>query len=58
MSKDLDLIHKRASEAGLELPATEAAGRVFATELAQADRDEDFSAVIRLMERNADAARG
>jgi 3-hydroxyisobutyrate dehydrogenase-like beta-hydroxyacid dehydrogenase len=58
MSKDLSLIHETAAKAGLELPATEAASRVFATELAQADKDEDFSAVIRLMERNAEAANG
>jgi 3-hydroxyisobutyrate dehydrogenase-like beta-hydroxyacid dehydrogenase len=56
MSKDLDLIHETASELGLELPAAQAAGEVFATELAQAEKDEDFSAVIRLMERNAEAA--
>jgi 3-hydroxyisobutyrate dehydrogenase len=50
MRKDFGLIVAAAEKSGLFLPATESAAAVNAAEAASG-RDEDFSAVIRLMEQ-------
>jgi 3-hydroxyisobutyrate dehydrogenase len=50
MRKDFGLIMAAAEKSGLFLPATESAAAVNATEAASG-REEDFSAVIRLMEQ-------
>ena len=52
MHKDFGLIIAAAEESGLFMPATESAAVVNAAEAALG-RDEDFSAVIRLMEQRA-----
>jgi 3-hydroxyisobutyrate dehydrogenase len=51
MRKDFGLIVTAAEKSGLFLPATESAAAVNATEAAHGD-EEDFSAVIRLMEQH------
>ncbi len=50
MRKDFDRILSKAAELGVEMPATVAARERNAVEAARSG-DEDFSAVIRLMER-------
>jgi 3-hydroxyisobutyrate dehydrogenase-like beta-hydroxyacid dehydrogenase len=55
MNKDFQLILKAAGQAHVPMPATEAAFRVNADELANGD-EEDFSAVLRRMERVAGTA--
>jgi 3-hydroxyisobutyrate dehydrogenase-like beta-hydroxyacid dehydrogenase len=50
MHKDFELILTAAAQCGLSMPATEAAARVNSAEAA-AGGEEDFSAVIRRMER-------
>jgi 3-hydroxyisobutyrate dehydrogenase-like beta-hydroxyacid dehydrogenase len=50
MHKDFGLIMAAAAESGLSMPATESAAAVNAAEAASG-REEDFSAVIRLMEQ-------
>lgn len=55
MNKDFQLILKAAAEAHIPMPATEAAFRVNAEELAHHDKD-DFSAVLRRMEEVAGIA--
>jgi 3-hydroxyisobutyrate dehydrogenase-like beta-hydroxyacid dehydrogenase len=50
MRKDFDLILSKAAELGVEMPTTAAARERNAVEAARSE-DEDFSAVIRLMER-------
>jgi 3-hydroxyisobutyrate dehydrogenase-like beta-hydroxyacid dehydrogenase len=52
MNKDFQLILKAAAQEHVSMPATEAAFRVNSDELARND-DEDFSAVLRRMERVA-----
>jgi len=52
MNKDFQLILKAAAEEGVSMPVTEAAYRVNSDELAHSE-DEDFSAVLRRMERLA-----
>src|SRR5438270_7203953 len=52
MNKDFQLILKAAAQEHVPMPVTEAAFRVNADELANAD-EEDFSAVLRRMERVA-----
>ncbi len=55
MNKDFQLILKAAAQEHVPMPATEAAFRVNADELTNGD-DEDFSAVVRRMEKAADVA--
>jgi 3-hydroxyisobutyrate dehydrogenase-like beta-hydroxyacid dehydrogenase len=55
MNKDFQLILKAAAQEHVPMPATEAAFRVNADELASGDED-DFSAVVRRMERVAGIA--
>jgi 3-hydroxyisobutyrate dehydrogenase-like beta-hydroxyacid dehydrogenase len=55
MNKDFQLILKAAAQEHVPMPATEAAFRVNADELARGD-EEDFSAVLRRMERIAEMA--
>jgi 3-hydroxyisobutyrate dehydrogenase-like beta-hydroxyacid dehydrogenase len=55
MNKDFKLILEAAAESSLSLPATEAAFRVNAEELARG-KEEDFSAVLRRMEQTAGVA--
>jgi 3-hydroxyisobutyrate dehydrogenase-like beta-hydroxyacid dehydrogenase len=55
MNKDFQLILKAAAEAHISMPATEGAFRVNSAELAHHDED-DFSAVLRRMEEDADIA--
>jgi 3-hydroxyisobutyrate dehydrogenase-like beta-hydroxyacid dehydrogenase len=55
MNKDFKLILEVAAESSLSLPATEAAFRVNAEELARG-KEEDFSAVLRRMEQTAGVA--
>jgi 3-hydroxyisobutyrate dehydrogenase-like beta-hydroxyacid dehydrogenase len=55
MEKDFRLVLAAAARAGLDLPATEAAAAVNAAEAASGG-EEDFSAVIRRMERQAELA--
>jgi 3-hydroxyisobutyrate dehydrogenase-like beta-hydroxyacid dehydrogenase len=55
MNKDFQLILKAAAQEHVPMPATEAAFRVNADELARGD-EEDFSAVLRRMERIAGLA--
>jgi 3-hydroxyisobutyrate dehydrogenase-like beta-hydroxyacid dehydrogenase len=50
MRKDFDLILSKAAELGVEMPTTAAARERNAVEAARSE-DEDFSAVIRLMEQ-------
>jgi hypothetical protein len=50
MRKDFGLIMAAAEKSGLFLPATESAAAVNAAEAANG-QEEDFSAVIRLMEQ-------
>jgi 3-hydroxyisobutyrate dehydrogenase len=57
MRKDLQLVLAEAREAGLELPAAEAAARVFDAEAEAARGEEDFSGVIHELERRLAAAR-
>ena len=52
MQKDFGLILSKAAELGISMPATEAAAESNTAEVAR-DADEDFSAVIRLMEQAA-----
>jgi 3-hydroxyisobutyrate dehydrogenase-like beta-hydroxyacid dehydrogenase len=52
MHKDFGLVLAAAVHAGLSMPATEAAAAITAAEAASAS-EEDFSAVIRRMERLA-----
>jgi 3-hydroxyisobutyrate dehydrogenase-like beta-hydroxyacid dehydrogenase len=52
MQKDFGLILSKAAELGVPMPATEAAAESNAAEAARGD-EEDFSAVIRLMEQAA-----
>jgi 3-hydroxyisobutyrate dehydrogenase-like beta-hydroxyacid dehydrogenase len=52
MQKDFGLILSKAAELGVAMPATEAAAESNTAEAAR-DADEDFSAVIRLMEEAA-----
>jgi 3-hydroxyisobutyrate dehydrogenase len=56
MAKDFDLILSKAAEIGVPMPATEAAAQSNAAEAARGD-EEDFSAVIRLMEQAAQNVR-
>ena len=53
MHKDFGLVLTAAAHAGLSMPATEAAAAINASETASAG-EEDFSAVIRWMERQAE----
>jgi 3-hydroxyisobutyrate dehydrogenase-like beta-hydroxyacid dehydrogenase len=53
MRKDFKLILDEAKRLGLSMPATEAASSVNGTE-ASTDHEEDFSAVIRRMEQQAE----
>jgi 3-hydroxyisobutyrate dehydrogenase-like beta-hydroxyacid dehydrogenase len=56
MSKDFGLILDTASDLSVQMPATAAANRVFATESARQSaigREEDFSSVIRAVEQTA-----
>jgi 3-hydroxyisobutyrate dehydrogenase-like beta-hydroxyacid dehydrogenase len=55
MNKDFQLILKAAAQEHVPMPAAEAAFRVNAEELANGD-EEDFSAVLRRMEKVADVA--
>jgi 3-hydroxyisobutyrate dehydrogenase-like beta-hydroxyacid dehydrogenase len=55
MNKDFQLILKASAEEHVPMPATEAAFRVNADELANGD-EEDFSAVLRRMEQVAGVA--
>jgi 3-hydroxyisobutyrate dehydrogenase-like beta-hydroxyacid dehydrogenase len=55
MNKDFELILKAAAQEHVSMPATEAAFRVNAEELANGD-EEDFSAVLRRMEKVAGIA--
>jgi 3-hydroxyisobutyrate dehydrogenase-like beta-hydroxyacid dehydrogenase len=55
MNKDFQLILKAAAQEHAPMPATEAAFRVNADELANGD-EEDFSAVLRRMEKVAGIA--
>jgi 3-hydroxyisobutyrate dehydrogenase len=55
MNKDFQLILKAAAQEHVPMPATDAAFRVNADELASGD-EEDFSAVLRRMERVAGVA--
>ena len=55
MNKDFQLILKAAAQEHVPMPATEAAFRVNVDELTNAD-EEDFSAVLRRMERAAGIA--
>ena len=55
MNKDFQLILKAAAQEHVPMPATEAAFRVNADELADAE-EEDFSAVLRRMEKVAGIA--
>ena len=52
MRKDFDLITAKAAELGVSMPATAEAARMNALEAATA-LEEDFSAVVRLMQRKA-----
>jgi 3-hydroxyisobutyrate dehydrogenase-like beta-hydroxyacid dehydrogenase len=52
MQKDFGLILSKAAELGISMPATEAAAESNTSEAARGD-EEDFSAVIRLMEQAA-----
>jgi 3-hydroxyisobutyrate dehydrogenase-like beta-hydroxyacid dehydrogenase len=54
MHKDFGLILAAAAQRGLALPVTEAAAAVNSTEAASGN-EEDFSAVIRRMEKQAAA---
>ena len=56
MNKDFQLILKAAAEEHVPMPATEAAFRVNADELESGDDEEDFSAVLRRMEKLASIA--
>ena len=56
MHKDFGLVLAEAGQAGLLMPATEAAAVVNASEAASSG-EEDFSAVIRWMERKAETER-
>jgi hypothetical protein len=55
MHKDFGLILDAAARSGLAMPATEAAASVNAAEAASGG-EEDFSAVIRRMEQQAELA--
>jgi 3-hydroxyisobutyrate dehydrogenase-like beta-hydroxyacid dehydrogenase len=55
MNKDFQLILKAAAQEHVPMPATEAAFRVNAEELANSD-EQDFSAVLRRMEKVAGIA--
>jgi 3-hydroxyisobutyrate dehydrogenase-like beta-hydroxyacid dehydrogenase len=55
MNKDFQLILKAAAEEHVPMPATEAAFRVNSDELAN-NQEQDFSAVLRRMEKVADTA--
>jgi 3-hydroxyisobutyrate dehydrogenase-like beta-hydroxyacid dehydrogenase len=55
MHKDFRLVLAAAARAGLDLPATESAAAVNAAEAASGG-EEDFSAVVRRMERQAELA--
>jgi 3-hydroxyisobutyrate dehydrogenase-like beta-hydroxyacid dehydrogenase len=55
MNKDFELILKAAAQEHVSMPATEAAFRVNAEELANSD-EQDFSAVLRRMEKVAGIA--
>ena len=52
MQKDFGLILSKAAELGVPMPATKAAAQSNTAEAARGD-EEDFSAVIRLMEQAA-----
>ena len=54
MHKDFGLVLAAAKQSGLSMPATEAASAVNSAEAASGI-EEDFSAVIRLMEQPAGA---
>jgi 3-hydroxyisobutyrate dehydrogenase-like beta-hydroxyacid dehydrogenase len=56
MHKDFGLVLAAAAHAGLSMPATEAAARINAAEF-EFESEEDFSAVIRRMERLAERKR-
>src|SRR6202521_4352602 len=53
MRKDFGLVLNAAAQLGLSMPATEAAAAINAAE-AESGIEEDFSAVIRRMERSAE----
>lgn len=53
MNKDFQLILKAAAEQNVSMPVTEAAYRINSDELAHSEDDEDFSAVLRRMEKLA-----
>jgi 3-hydroxyisobutyrate dehydrogenase-like beta-hydroxyacid dehydrogenase len=56
MHKDFGLVLAAAAHAGLSMPTTEAAARINAAEF-EFESEEDFSAVIRRMERLAERKR-
>jgi 3-hydroxyisobutyrate dehydrogenase-like beta-hydroxyacid dehydrogenase len=56
MHKDFDLIAAKAAELGIAMPATAEASRMNAIEAA-AGLEEDFSAVVRLMDRELRSSR-
>ncbi len=56
MHKDFGLITSKAAELGIAMPATAEAAKMNALEAA-ADLEEDFSAVVRLMQRKANNTR-
>jgi 3-hydroxyisobutyrate dehydrogenase-like beta-hydroxyacid dehydrogenase len=56
MYKDFDLITSKASELGIAMPTTVEAAKINALEAAAA-LEEDFSAVVRFMQKKANSAR-
>jgi 3-hydroxyisobutyrate dehydrogenase-like beta-hydroxyacid dehydrogenase len=56
MHKDFGLVLAAAAHAGLSMPTTEAAARINAAEF-EFESEEDFSVVIRRMERLAERKR-
>jgi 3-hydroxyisobutyrate dehydrogenase-like beta-hydroxyacid dehydrogenase len=56
MRKDFGLILNEATRLGVSMPATEAAAAINSAEAARGE-EEDFSAVIRRMEQQAEADR-
>jgi len=57
MHKDFGLITSKAAALGIAMPATVEAAKMNALEAAAAGEEEDFSAVVRLMQKKANSSR-